>query len=158
MPYSPTGNVGNYYNAQGNPQDDLLVTSDQLNKESQIQVDQEEQLQKQEQQKQLQAAEAAKTPEQKKIRHDRAVNSAMTQAVRHCYFFLPGHQFGTISQGALALKDVLRGPGKDLRTFVKEIEDEAVMFYGSKDKYFKATQCAFIRDFPDRVSVKHRDI
>ena len=66
MPYSPTGNVGNYYKAQGNPQDDLLVTSDQINKESQIQVDQEEQLQKQEQQKQLQAAEAAKTPEQKK--------------------------------------------------------------------------------------------
>ena len=62
MPYSPTGNVGNYYNSQGNPQDDLLVTSDQINKESQIQVDQEEQLQKQEQQKQLQAAEAAKTP------------------------------------------------------------------------------------------------
>jgi hypothetical protein len=66
MPYSPTGNVGNYYKAQGNPQDDLLVTSDQINKASQDQVNQEEQLQKQEQQKQLQAAEAAKTPEQKK--------------------------------------------------------------------------------------------
>jgi hypothetical protein len=76
MPYSPTGNVGNYYNSQGNPQDDLLVTSDQLNKEAQLQVDQEEQLQKQEEQKQLQAAEAAKTPEQKKKEEAAGANPA----------------------------------------------------------------------------------
>ena len=97
------------------------------------------------------------TPDQTKICRDRAVNADMKQAVHYCYFVLPGHKFGTISQGALALKDVIRGPGKDLHTLVEDIEEEAGMFYGSKDKYFKATQRAFIRNFPDRVSVKHRD-
>ena len=98
------------------------------------------------------------TAEQTKLRHDRAVNAAMKEAARHCYFVLPGHKFGTLSQGALALKDVIRTPTKDLRTFVNEIEEEGERLCGSKEKYYKANQRAFIRDFPDRVSVKHRDL
>jgi hypothetical protein len=65
MPYSPTANVGNYYQSQGDPQDELLVTEDQMNKEAQLRVQQEDQLKQQEEQKKQAAADAAKTPEQK---------------------------------------------------------------------------------------------
>jgi len=41
------------------------------------------------------------TPEAKKKRHDRAINAKMRQHIRDCYFVIPGHTFGTISQGAL---------------------------------------------------------
>ena len=76
----------------------------------------------------------------------------MKQQIRNSCFVIPGHKFGTISQGAFALKDVLHGPTKDFRMLVNEIEDAAVMLFGSKDKYFRATQRAFIRNFPDRVT------
>jgi len=91
------------------------------------------------------------TPEETKKRHDRNVNLEMKEAARHCYFVLPGNKFGTLSQGALVLKDVLRGPTKHLRTLVSEIEEEGEKWCGSKDKYFRATQRAFIRNFPDRI-------
>jgi len=70
---------------------------------------------------------------------------------------MPGNTFGTISQGAFALKDILSGPTKDFRTLVAEAEEEAELMCGSKEKYFKATQRAFIREFPDRVAAEHRN-
>ena len=91
------------------------------------------------------------TPEETKKRHDRDINVEMKEAARSCYFIMPGNKFGTLSQGALALKDVIRGPTKDLRTLVSEIEEEGEKWCGSKDKFFRATQRAFIRDFPDRI-------
>ena len=91
------------------------------------------------------------TPEETKKRHDRDINTEMREATQSCYFVLPGNKFGTLSQGALALKDVIRGPTKDLRTLVSKIEEEGEKWCGSKDKFFRATQRAFIHDFPDRI-------
>jgi len=48
------------------------------------------------------------TPEAKKTRHERAINAKMRRHIKDSYFVIPGHTFGTISQGALALKDVFR--------------------------------------------------
>jgi len=98
----------------------------------------------------------AESPEHKQTRHDRAINLAMKQQIRNSYFVMPGNTFGTISQGAFALKDILRGPTKDFRTLVAEVEEEAELMYGSKEKYFKATQRAFIREFPERITAEHR--
>ena len=92
------------------------------------------------------------TPEDMKKRDEHAVNYMMRQHIRDGYFVIPGHTFGSISQGASALKDVLHGPEKDFRTLVTEVEADAVMMHGSMEKYFKATQRAFIREFPDRVA------
>jgi len=55
----------------------------------------------------------------------------MKQQIRNSCFVIPGHKFGTISQGAFALKDVLHGPTKDFRMLVNEIEDAAVMLFVS---------------------------
>jgi len=79
----------------------------------------------------------------------------MKEAARHCYFVLPGNKFGTLSQGALALKDVLWGLTKDLRTLVSKIEEEGEKWCGSKDKYFRTTQRAFIHDFSDCIVAEH---
>jgi len=45
------------------------------------------------------------TDEEKKKRHDPAINAAMRQHIRDCYFVIPGNTFGTISHGAYALKE-----------------------------------------------------
>jgi len=55
----------------------------------------------------------------------------MKQQIRNSCFVIPGHKFGTISQGAFALKDVLHRPTKDFRMLVNEIEDAAVMLFVS---------------------------
>jgi len=94
------------------------------------------------------------TSEAKKKRHEKAVNYVMRQLIKDGYFVIPGHTFGSISQGAVALKDVLRGPNRDFRKLVGDVEDDAIRMHGSMEKYFKATQRAFIRDFPDRVAKK----
>jgi len=92
------------------------------------------------------------TPEAKTKRHKVTIHYEMRKVIKDGYFVVPGHTFGTISQGALALKDVFRGPKKDFRKMVSEVEADAVLLHGSMEKYFKATQCAFIRKFPDRVA------
>jgi len=98
----------------------------------------------------------AESPEHKQTRCDRAINLNKKQQIHNSYFVMPGNTFGTILQGAFALKDILRGPTKDFRTLVAEVEEEAELMYGSKEKYFKATQRAFIREFPDRIAAEHR--
>jgi len=95
-------------------------------------------------------------PEATKKRHELAVNYMMRQHIRDGHFVIPGHTFGTISQGALALKDILLGPEKDFCKLVSEVEADSVMMHGSMEKYFKATQRAFIRKFPDRVAKESR--
>jgi len=90
-------------------------------------------------------------PEETKKHHDCNVNVEMKEAVDHCCFVIPGSKFGALSQGTLALKDVLRGPNKDIRTLVSEIEEEGPKWCGSKDKYLRATQHAFICNFLDCV-------
>jgi len=92
------------------------------------------------------------TPEATKKRHERAINYMMRNHIRDGCFDIPGHAFGAISQGALALKDVLRGPEKDFRKLVSEVESDAARMHGSMEKHFKATQRAFIREFPDQVA------
>jgi len=99
----------------------------------------------------------AETPEAKKKRHDHAINAKMCQHICDCYFVIPGHTFGTILQGAFALKDVLHGPDKDFCKLVSEVKADAVLIHGSMEKYFKATQHAFIREFPDQVAKERRD-
>ena len=96
------------------------------------------------------------TPEAKKKQHEVAINYQMRKVIKDGYFMVPGHTFGMISQGALALKDVFRGPSKDFRKLVSEVEAEAVLLHGSMEKYFKATQRAFIREFPDHVAKESR--
>ena len=97
------------------------------------------------------------TPEATKKRHERAINYMMRGLIKDGCFVVPGHTFGAISQGLLALKDVLRGPEKDFRKLVSEVEADAARMHGSMEKYFKATQRAFIREFPDRVAKETRD-
>jgi len=53
------------------------------------------------------------SPKHKQTRRDRAINLDMKQQIRNSYFVMPGNTFGTISQGAFALKNILRGPTKD---------------------------------------------
>jgi len=100
----------------------------------------------------------AESPEEQQTRRDRAINLDMKQQIRNSYFVMPGNTFGTILQGAFALKDILRGPTKDFCMLVAEAEDEAELMYGSNEKYFKATQRAFIHEFADQVAVEHRNL
>ena len=81
----------------------------------------------------------------------------MRQLIKDRYFVVPGRTFGMISQGSLALKDVLRAPIRDFCKLVGDVEDDAVRMYGSMEKYFKATQRAFICEFSDRVAKETRD-